>query len=222
MQSKLYISNTSHLKNPVCYEKVVNALPAYRRDKLSAFKANNARYLSVLAGALLCEALKDADIDPYALKMAEGENKKPYFTNRPDIHFSLSHSGEYALCLISDAECGCDIEQIKAYKPEIANRFFHTDEKLYLSSINDPDIQKDAFYRIWTLKESFLKITGEGMRLPLDSFQIDISGESPIVIQNINDIKYKAVEFTCQMGYAISAILSPQSTLPQILYKEIQ
>ena len=38
------------------------------------------------------------------------------------------------------------------------------------SSVKDPS----AFYRIWTLKESFVKLTGQGLLIPLSSFEITL------------------------------------------------
>ena len=36
--------------------------------------------------------------------------------------------------------------------------------------IEDEHKRCEEFYRLWTLKESFMKVTGLGMKLPLDSF----------------------------------------------------
>ena len=32
--------------------------------------------------------------------------------------------------------------------------------------------EKDEFFRLWTMKESYVKMTGEGLRLPLNQFEI--------------------------------------------------
>ena len=43
-------------------------------------------------------------------KIATKENGKPYFVEHRDIYFNLSHSGEYAVCVIGNTENGIDIE----------------------------------------------------------------------------------------------------------------
>ena len=41
------------------------------------------------------------------------KNGKPYFDSKPDIHFSISHSGDYAMCAFSDNPIGADIQKIQ-------------------------------------------------------------------------------------------------------------
>ena len=101
------------------------------------------------------------------------ENGRPFFENRPDIYFSISHSGMKAVAAFSDGEIGADIEKIKNADLKIAKRFFNEKEYEYLNSISDSEKQTSEFYRLWTMKESYMKFTGLGMKLPLDSFCIE-------------------------------------------------
>lgn len=34
---------------------------------------------------------------------------KPYLLNYPDVHFNISHSGEYVACAVADSPVGVDI-----------------------------------------------------------------------------------------------------------------
>ena len=77
-------------------------------------------------------------------------NGKPYFPDRPDVHFSLSHTKTHVLCAISDMPVGCDIE---ANSREISQRgrsFFCTPEELSMFEALD----------LWVLKESYIKLFG--------------------------------------------------------------
>lgn len=93
---------------------------------------------------------------------------KPYFPNCQDICFSVSHSGSYIVCALTDRAIGVDIECRRMYAKEsvlqfserlctIADRFFHPDEAAYIRS--DPP---DRFFQIFTAKESYVKMTGTG------------------------------------------------------------
>ncbi len=89
-------------------------------------------------------------------------------TETREIYFSLSHSGNLAMCAVDTNITGCDIELIKEKKhghERIAARCFSAKE---LDLAGDTE----GFYRIWTLKESFLKAIGLGLRFPLDRFSI--------------------------------------------------
>lgn len=96
------------------------------------------------------------------------------------IPFNLSHTGRYVIASVmfcgecgmrSDAVIGCDIEQVKHYNPRIARRFFTQAEYRQLEDA-DARQQAELFCRYWTRKESVLKMTGLGMSLPMDLFEI--------------------------------------------------
>jgi 4'-phosphopantetheinyl transferase len=92
--------------------------------------------------------------------------------------YNLSHSGEYVLCAISDTDdhslkIGCDVEIIKEAKLILAKRFFAKDEyEKLLTFSDDKELLNRRFYRFWVLKESLMKATGQGMKIPLDEVEI--------------------------------------------------
>ena len=71
-----------------------------------------------------------------------------------------------------------DIERCEPGRRDVASRFFHREEVRYLNTVL-PSARDDAFYKLWTLKESFVKSTGRGLDLPLRSFWIDIHRMPP-------------------------------------------
>ncbi len=42
----------------------------------------------------------------------------------------------------------------------------------------------NAFYKLWTIKESYIKQSGEGLRTPLNSFEININKDTITVSEN--------------------------------------
>ncbi|MCD7736265.1 MAG: 4'-phosphopantetheinyl transferase superfamily protein, partial [Lachnospiraceae bacterium] len=129
-------------------------------------------------------------------RVSQGEHGKPFFPDFPEIHFSLSHSGEMAMAVFADTEIGCDIELKKQANEKLARRFFCPEEYAWMARAKDEPERKERFYRLWTLKESFLKATGWGLRLPLDSFCFFITesaeresgrpGEPPVARERMN------------------------------------
>lgn len=98
-------------------------------------------------------------------RMSKG---KPYFPNCKDIGFSVSHSGKYIVCALTNGNVGIDIEQKNRFADEseeqfsqrlckIAQRFFHPQEVDFVKS--DPNVR---FYEVFTAKESYVKLTGTG------------------------------------------------------------
>jgi 4'-phosphopantetheinyl transferase len=92
------------------------------------------------------------------------------------LRFNLSSSDDTALLAVAwNREIGVDVEKIRAERDcmGIAERFFSPWEAAALRRL--PDQQRvPAFYRCWTRKEAYVKATGEGMFLPLDSFAVPV------------------------------------------------
>ncbi len=91
---------------------------------------------------------------------------KPFIVGS-EISFNLSHSGNYALCALSDKNVGCDIQQITPCNQRVARRFFTQNEIDSLEICDDKDI---VFTKMWALKESALKFCGKGMSGGLDRY----------------------------------------------------
>ena len=92
---------------------------------------------------------------------------KPECSDCSSVQFSISHSQNDVICALSNAPVGADIEHIRPlpYRA-IARRFFTHRECCAL--FNTPDaLQLRYFYRLWTLKESYLKMRGTGLVFPL-------------------------------------------------------
>lgn len=133
MITKVYINKTDFLNSYESYIKHYHSVPEYRRKKIDAYKTDADKKLSLAVGTLLSYALKKENIEESTLELICTPNGHPYFKNRKDIFFSLSHSGKYAMCVISDSEVGCDVESYATAK--------------------DIDLDK------WTKMESYLKAT---------------------------------------------------------------
>lgn len=151
------------------------------RDRLEWIdrRHGSARVQSFAATLLLEYAIAQifpSVVHPLAISIADGG--KPYLVREAGIHFSLSHSGAWAVCAVGDHPLGVDIERCEPNRPDIASRFFHKEEVRYLNGL--PGYARpDAFYSLWTLKEAFVKTTGRGLDLPLRSFCVDLRGARP-------------------------------------------
>lgn len=96
---------------------------------------------------------------------------KPYFKDRKKPYFNLSHSGRWVVIAWGDAPLGIDVEQIRmdGGKEAVARQFYRSDEQAYVFSA-DGENRAKRFFRIWTMKESYLKYLGTGITSPLNSF----------------------------------------------------
>lgn len=109
-------------------------------------------------------------------------NGKPYFEGNP-VYFNISHSFDKVVVAIFRDRVGVDIEIIRENKEKIARRFFHEKEWEYLSKISIENYPRE-FTKIWTKKESYIKMTGEGFKRPLNSFNV-LSNSSSVYFKEI-------------------------------------
>lgn len=87
---------------------------------------------------------------------------KPYLIDYPDFHFSLSYSGILVICAADTSEIGADIEQIRNINITDYREYLSTTEYYQLVALPAAE-QQLRFFLLWTLKESYLKMTGAGL-----------------------------------------------------------
>ncbi len=138
---------------------------------------------ALLAGELLLRAALKASHGLENVKIAVHEHGKPYLPEHPEIHFNISHSGTIAVCTISDVECGVDVEQIS--KPHevmgVANRFFSVKEHAAMLMSPNPN---EAFCRLWTLRESYVKMRGLGFNIGLSTLKCEFQRGKCFMFEN--------------------------------------
>ncbi|MDV7696674.1 4'-phosphopantetheinyl transferase superfamily protein [Chryseobacterium soli] len=164
----------------------------FREDILKYRRWQDAQ-LSLLGKVLLEHGLKvyydikDAEIDLL-------ENKKPILKGH-DIHFNISHSKDLVVCAIAEAPIGIDVEFLDPqinyldFKSQMTSDEFHR--------IHHSDSKIKSFFTYWTSKEAILKAHGDGMMIPLESFEItgnecSIDNEKFYVKELFIDKKYQS------------------------------
>jgi 4'-phosphopantetheinyl transferase len=144
-----------------------------RRGQASRFVHLADAYRSVLGEALTRVTLsKSTGLNPEELSFPRNKYGKPSLTPYPNVQFNVSHSGDW-IALISggNVDLGVDVEKIAPIDMKIAERFFSLTESKFLAA-EPAEMQLETFYRLWTLKESYIKTVGMGLSMPLDSFSM--------------------------------------------------
>lgn len=88
------------------------------------------------------------------------------------LRFNISHTRGFVCCATTwDRDIGVDVESLgrRPVSPGLPERFFAPCEAAMVAA-EDAATRQDVFLRIWTLKEAFVKATGEGIGMGLDSF----------------------------------------------------
>ncbi|WP_010250348.1 4'-phosphopantetheinyl transferase family protein [Acetivibrio cellulolyticus] len=154
---------------------------------------------------------------------SKSEYGKPYIAGNENFHFNLSHSGDWVVCAVDNMPVGIDVEKIHDVDLNLSARFFSEEEHSYLITLDEKE-RREAFFELWTLKESYIKADGRGLSIPLNSFSFTIIGKS-ITFKTTNQLKecyFKQYEINNSYKLAVCALNSgfPES-LTDISFEEL-
>ncbi|MDR2093835.1 MAG: 4'-phosphopantetheinyl transferase superfamily protein [Azoarcus sp.] len=148
------------------------------RDRLGRFRfrCDHDSYLAAHAvqRLLLSELTGQA---PETLEFTYNEFGKPELVERPGspaVRFNLTHTkGMAAMAVAIGFDIGIDVEWMQdgINFQDLSDRHFTRAENDYLECVPSRQ-RKTAFYRLWTLKEAYVKAVGQGLNCALDSFNL--------------------------------------------------
>lgn len=171
-------------------QRCINVIPPERRQKALRYKFDIDRKMSVISYMLLLYALQEN----YGItnpQIAYGKYGKPYLAEHPDIYFNISHCPKGCVCAVSDKEIGVDIQDIRPFSWDIARRVCCDNELKLLERADDKAL---LFTKIWVMKESYVKMTGEGI----------------LKIDSINTMVLRSVTYVFQKGCIFISVSSKE------------
>lgn len=198
---EVYCVEVSNLKEYKDIHKFFDYVPEKKREKLLKFKREEDR-IRGLVGELLVRYIivKKMGIKNKKINFLCNYYGKPYLEEIDGIKFNISHSGKYVICAISEEDVGIDIEEIGKIDSSILELVLCKEEEEEFLRAED---KNRFFYSIWTLKESFIKLIGKGLSIPLKSFAINgiLSDEIYCIYKGE---KFKFMQFNIDSKYKCS------------------
>jgi 4'-phosphopantetheinyl transferase len=128
------------------------------------------------------------NLEPNQLQFSYGIYGKPELGDtfsQQGLYFNLSHSQSLAVYAIAlHRSVGIDLEYLRPMPDvqELAERFFSPSESAIIKALPKEE-QQEVFFRIWTIKEAYLKATGEGLA-GLQKVAVSFTEENTINLQN--------------------------------------
>ena len=220
---KIYIADASSLKDEDLYKKLYRSLDARRRAKADRFLFPKDKRLCVGAGALLMHALQEENILDFSIALHA--NGKPYLVGEQNLYFNLSHAEDMVMCVISDQEAGCDVEKIAAFDKKLADYMMTQKEIKQIYSFLDQKEQQVMFFRLWTLKESYMKATGLGLKLEPGTFAMTVEKDRICAMPPADDRDFYFKEYFMGDEYCFSCCsLENQfcETMTEVDFKEFK
>jgi len=158
-------------------------------------------------------------LPPAKVSIKASPRGKPALHTEPglvDVRFNLSHADGLALYAFTwRREVGIDVEKIQ---PEFATegrgeQYFSARERHGLQAIPS-EFRSEAFFLCWTRKEAYIKARGEGLYIPLDSFDVTITPNEAAVLTSIDSDQWKLHSFYPRPGFVGALVVeAPESHL---------
>lgn len=192
-------------------KELIHLLDEERQARVRALGESNSALLSLAAGLLLYDAFGEG---LRSARYERGKRGKPELTD--SMPFNISHAGDYAVLALSKHTVGVDLERIRPIDwQKIAGRFFHPEERAYLQSAQNPLAE---FFRIWTLKESYLKAEGIGFSVSPASFAVLPEGERAARLSG--ESAYRFARFDAFPGYCLSVCSLENDVTDRVVMRE--
>lgn len=168
----VWVLETLNAESPT-YRRLLADLEPAERERAARFRFEHDRHDYVCAHGLLHRVLDRVVGRPRTLFVDDGG--KPRLRDSR-LDFNLTHTRGFAAVAVCDAgEIGVDAEWLRSAADllAVAERFFAPEEIRWLHA--HPEASRDvAFYRLWTLKEAYLKARGAGLTIDLGAFRFEL------------------------------------------------
>lgn len=156
---KVYLFQHEELITDDFINKILYLLPIERRKKALRYRNPIDRNNCVITYLMLKIALKEC-FDITKFTMQYGKYGKPYLAEYPNVFCSISHCAYGCVVAVADEFIGVDIQNIVPFSWKVAYRVCCPEEIEVLKMSMD---KTREFIRMWTMKESYLKMIGEGI-----------------------------------------------------------
>ncbi len=164
--NKLFYININQIRSEEIFSQVKNHLSDYRLEKTDRCARYNDKLRSAAAGLLIDCGLEFYHLCEKTATYSYTNNGKPSIAGHPEIHFSVSHSGDYVVCAFTSNPVGVDIERVKNVKPSMIKYTCDMQEAAAINLFEPSTPEYNAgFFDVWTKKESFLKFLGIGLKV---------------------------------------------------------
>lgn len=144
----------------------------------------------VLVKTVLADKL---GISPHQVNIQLHPNGKPFVQGSKAVYFNLTHSADVIILTVTEAgEIGVDIEQVdREFEWMRVDSVLAPIEIEWIkeNELTDPFSVYQRFFQIWTLKEAYIKCTGEGMSRHLKKLNFHVLPEHIQFLDSTNDAR---------------------------------
>ena len=198
MNMQILVNNINSLEKCMDCEKPF-FMDIVRWNKIQSIKSESDKKRSFASGYLLHQMCKELGIDNP--EYGYSEKGKPYLIGDHNVSFNISHSGDYVVLAYQESPqpIGIDIQQIRNMREGMKRKILHEKEQVPENASTEE--QTRYLNRIWSIKESYVKMTGDGLSCDFRRIQIDFKNHK-IMTENGDAASF--VEYEKLDGYVMA------------------
>ena len=153
------------------YKELYSFLPKSRKEQIDKINDKKTIKIKIIEYHLIKRYLKlKSNID-----FCYSKSGKPYIENAK--HFSISHTKNALVIVISNDNVGIDMEKIKGHKAGLIKKVCNEKE---IQEIKNSKNKQKKFLEIWTKKESAVKLLDKSVFF-----------DTKDILTNLKDVKFK-------------------------------
>ncbi len=151
-----------HMATPEEVARLLPLVSEQRREAALRYSHVFGQFCCLKSYCMLMELIASVSptLDGQTPEFAYNEHGKPYLADRPDIHFSISHTKNAILVAISNTPIGVDVEHVRLPSDGLIEKTMNPEEQAQIAASPSP---AQTFTSLWTQKEAVLKLRGTGI-----------------------------------------------------------
>lgn len=189
---QLWLARTDKFSFAELWDQHAACLPRQEKEKVLSYKFDKDRILSLVSKVMLRTLLSIHVPMKGAVDWRFATNRfgKPFVEGSAEekrLRFNLSHTSGMVACGVSvDNEIGVDVEVINKRESifDIVQTVFTAKEIASLQAFSNIEDRFRHFFRLWTLKEAYIKCVGEGFSMSLQEFEFDLREGKIVFVQS--------------------------------------
>ncbi len=170
---KLYIADIRQVSKSK-YEELLPDVSRERYERLLQYHQEPDRVRGLVGELLILRAVKEElGLEKNQISFDSVERGKPVLHGYPEFHFNVSHSKDLVLCAIGSSPVGVDVQSLIIKPDRLISKCLTEKEQAAMHNL--PDGKKSEYMTtLWCRKESYMKMTGKGLALPMNLIEFDL------------------------------------------------
>lgn len=220
---KIFAVNNLESMDDLIFNKLLANISSEKQVRIKKFARPDDAKRTLLADILVRSVVaSELNVNNKTIEFDANKYGKPFLKGNFGIHFNVSHSEDWVVCVVDDEPVGIDIEKIKPVELGIAARFF-SDHEYKMLMAKSPKDRQNFFFDLWTLKESYIKAVGEGLSLPLKSFTVSFLEKNEIMVKSGNILtNWTLKQYHLDPGYKMAVCAANKAFPVNIVIKKLE